>query len=96
MMVLITFDILTADRKGQKRLEQVAKKCRNYGQRVQCSVFECLIEPAALAELKERIKEMIDMTTDTVRFYNLGSNWKGKIDSIGADRMYDPEGPLIV
>jgi len=96
MMVLITFDILIANKKDQKRAELIIKKCRNHGQRVQQSVFECLIDPATLAVLKKELGDMIDMTTDTVRFYSLGSNWKERIDSIGADRMYDPEGPLII
>jgi len=95
-MVLITCDIPVHDRKGRKRLERVVKKCQNYGQRVQNSVFECLIEPATLEEIKRSIEEMIDDAQDTVRFYNLGSNWKVRIDSIGANRMYDPEGPLII
>jgi len=96
MMVLITYDVSTMDNDGQRRLRQVSKKCRSHGQRVQNSVFECLLEPAMLIEIKESLKEIINDTMDTVRFYNLGSNWKGRIDSIGMNNTYDPEGSLIV
>ena len=96
MMVLITYDVSTMDQDGQRRLRQVAKKCQNFGQRVQCSVFECLLEPAMLMDIKESLKEIIDDTMDTVRFYNLGNNWKGRIECIGVNRVYDPDGPLVL
>jgi len=96
MMVLITYDVSTMDQEGQKRLKQVAKKCQSYGQRVQGSVFECLLEPAMLIDIKESLKEIINDTTDTIRFYNLGGNWKEKIDCIGVNHTYDPCGPLII
>jgi CRISPR-associated protein Cas2 len=96
MMVLITYDVETVSTLGKKRLRKVAKQCINYGQRVQNSVFECLVDPAQLAELKHRLENIIDKEKDSIRYYYLGSNWKTKVDHIGVKDSYDPEGPLTI
>ena len=95
MMVLITYDVNTETPAGQKRLRQVAKTCQNYGQRVQNSVFECLIDAAQYQVLKHRLSEIIDPETDSLRFYNLGNNWRRRVEHIGAKPGVDLEGPLI-
>ncbi len=96
MMVLITYDVNTMNAKGRRRLRHVAKACESYGQRVQNSVFECLLEPAQLAALRKRLVDEIDEEVDSLRFYFLGKNWKPKIEHVGAKPTYDPEGPLVV
>ncbi len=96
MMVLITYDVKTEDTDGQRRLRHVAKTCKNYGQRVQYSVFECLVDPAQFTLLRQRLIEIIDESQDSLRFYFLGANWKKRVEHIGAKRSYDPEGPLII
>ena len=96
MMVLITYDVETTLPGGQKRLRKVAKQCVNYGQRVQNSVFECLVNPAQLAELKHKLADIIDKDKDSIRFYNLGSNWEPKVDYIGVLTAYNPESELIL
>ena len=96
MMVLITYDVETVSTLGKKRLRKVAKQCINYGQRVQNSVFECLVDPAQLAELKHRLENIIDKEKVSIRYYYLGSNWKTKVDHIGVKDSYDPEGPLTI
>jgi len=95
MMVLITYDVCTETAEGRKRLRRVAKECVNFGQRVQNSVFECLVEPGQFAELRHRIEETIDPAQDSVRYYYLGANWKRRVEHVGAKPGYDPEGPLI-
>ena len=95
-MVLITYDVETVSTLGKKRLRKVAKQCINYGPRVQNSVFECLVDPAQLAELKHRLENIIDKEKDSIRYYYLGSNWKTKVDHIGVKDSYDPEGPLTI
>ena len=52
MMVLITYDVNTEDAAGRKRLRKIAKKCTNYGQRVQNSVFECLVDASQCKQLQ--------------------------------------------
>lgn len=96
MMVLITYDVKTEDTDGKRRLRNVAKTCKNYGQRVQYSVFEYLVDPAQFAELREQLIDIISEDQDSLRFYLLGANWKRRVEHIGAKQGYDPEGALIV
>lgn len=96
MLVLVTYDVSTDSPQGKKRLRRVAKTCSNYGQRVQLSVFECLVDPAQWATLRLRLIDSIDQKEDSLRFYFLGANWKRRVEHVGAKPTYDPEGPLIV
>lgn len=96
MMVLVTYDVNTESAQGRKRLRHVAKVCKNYGQRVQNSVFECLVDPAQLASLRGELVNIIDPAADSLRFYFLGKNWRPHIEHIGAKPTFDPEGPLII
>ena len=95
MMVLITYDVNTVDKEGQKRLRKVAKKCVDYGQRVQNSVFECLLEPAQFVKLKSELEAIVDKEKDSLRYYMLGANWKRRVEHVGAKESYDPEGTMI-
>lgn len=95
MMVLVTYDVNTETVEGRRRLRTVAKICKNYGQRVQNSVFECLVEPARFVRLKDALLDVMDPECDSIRFYFLGSNWKRRVEHFGAKEGYDPEGVLI-
>jgi CRISPR-associated protein Cas2 len=95
MLVLITYDVNTETSEGRRRLRQVAKTCLNYGQRVQKSVFECLVDPGQLASLRLQLLRDINTSEDSLRFYHLGKNWKPRIEHVGINEPYDPEGPLI-
>lgn len=95
-MVLVTYDVNTERPEGSKRLRRVAKVCKNYGQRVQKSVFECVVDPAQWARFRGRLLEEINSEEDSLRFYFLGKNWKGRLEHVGAGPGYDPEGPLVV
>ncbi len=96
MMVLVTYDVNVETAEGRRRLRRVAKVCEDHGQRVQNSVFECLVEPAQWTELKAKLVGEIDPEVDSLRFYYLGQNWKRRVEHMGAKPTYDPEGPLIV
>jgi len=96
MMVLITYDVSTTTLEGRKRLRHVAKQCVNYGQRVQNSVFECMLDPAQFAALKNRLEGIIDDKQDSLRYYLLGSNWKKRVEHVGIKCAFDPEGTMIV
>ena len=95
MLVLITYDVNTSDAEGRKRLRKVAKQCQNYGQRVQNSVFECLIDTAQLKLLRTSLIDIIDAEKDSLRFYFLGTKYQTKIEHVGAKEPYEPEGVLI-
>ena len=95
-MVLITYDVETSSPGGNKRLRQVAKQCVNFGQRVQNSVFECLVDPAQFADLRHRLESIIDKDKDSLRFYFLGTNWEKRVDHVGAKDTYNPEDTIII
>jgi len=95
-MVLITYDVSTTSPEGRKRLRLVAKQCVNHGQRVQNSVFECMLDPGQFQILKNKLGELINKDEDSLRFYNLGNNWNNKIQHLGAKKTYNPEDPMIV
>jgi CRISPR-associated protein Cas2 len=96
MMVLVSYDVSTMDEGGPGRLRRVAKICENYGQRVQYSVFECIVDPAQWTVFKQKLIDQIETETDSLRFYFLGANWRKRIEHIGAKESFDQEGPLIV
>lgn len=96
MLVLITYDVNTETPLGRKRLRQVAKQCENYGQRVQNSVFECVLDAAKCREIEHKLEQIIDKDKDSLRFYNLGNNYKSKVVHIGAKESFSVEGILII
>lgn len=96
MMVLITYDVETVTPSGAKRLRRVAKECQNYGQRVQNSVFECVVTEAQFALLKSSLASKIDKEKDTIRFYFLGNNWNNRIEHIGQQTSFDVTTELII
>lgn len=95
MMVLITYDVNTETPAGRTRLRKVAKACQNYGQRVQNSVFECLINAAQFKRLQAELEELIDLKTDSLRYYFLGEDWKNKVQHVGAKPSVDLSGTLM-
>lgn len=95
MMVLITYDVCTETEGGKRRLRKVAKKCQDYGQRVQNSVFECVIDPALFKQLQIQLEKTIDPKVDSLRYYYLGDEWHGRVVHIGAKPSIDLEGILI-
>ena len=96
MLVLITYDVNTETASGKKRLRKVAKECQNYGQRVQNSVFECIMDNAKTKVVKSKLLEIIDMDKDSLRFYYLGDNYKNKVEHIGANPGFDVTDTLIM
>lgn len=97
MMVLVSYDVSTKDKAGRRRLHRVAKRCLDYGQRVQNSVFECELDPGQWAELKGRLLGEILPEEDSLRFYYLGSNWQRRVEHAGAKPTADlVRDPLIV
>ena len=96
MLVLITYDVSTADSAGKRRLRQVAKKCVAHGQRVQNSVFECNLDAAQYKLLQAQLRQLIDPSQDSLRFYNLGNRYETKVEHIGAKSSYDAEGVLMI
>lgn len=96
MLVVVAYDVNTELAAGRNRLRRVAKVCEDYGQRVQNSVFECLVDSAVWTKLRSKLIAEISSAHDSLRFYFLGDNWKGRVEHVGAKPSYDPQGPLIL
>lgn len=96
MLVLITYDVCTEDAAGRKRLRQIAKECQNYGQRVQNSVFECVVDAAQCRQLQHKIVKLMDADRDSLRFYYLGNHYQTKVEHFGTKAGYEAEGVLII
>ena len=96
MLVLITYDVNTEDAAGRKRLRQIARQCVNYGQRVQNSVFECLLDSAQCKLLQAKLCAIMDPEKDSLRFYYLGKRYDNKIEHFGCKQTYLPEEPIIL
>lgn len=96
MMVLITYDVNTESAAGRRRLRLVAKQCVNYGQRVQNSVFECVMDTAKLHIVRDKLLKIIDINQDSLRFYFLGENYQSKVEHYGTRPSYDPEGVMVI
>lgn len=84
MLMLVTYDLATVDAAGQRRLRRVARVCRDFGQRVQYSVFEREVAPAQRATLRAQLIDEIDIDTDSLRFYRLGANWRPRVEHVAA------------
>ena len=96
MLVLITYDVNTENAAGRRRLCQIAKQCVNYGQRVQNSVFECLLDTAQCKQLQASLLSIMDKNLDSLRFYYLGKRYENKIEHFGCKATYMPEEPMIL
>ena len=96
MYILVTYDVDTTDKSGQRRLRRVAKACQDYGQRVQNSVFECELTEVQLCMLKERIKEIIDQSLDSIRFYHLNRSENRRVEVMGIETSFDVNDAIII
>lgn len=96
MMVLVSYDVSLEGAAGKKRLRRIAKLCENYGQRVQYSVFECVVDPAQWASFRHRLLDEYDKEKDSLRFYFIGKNWQRRIEHHGAKAGYDPENDVFI
>jgi CRISPR-associated protein Cas2 len=96
MLVLVTYDVSTSEPGGAGRLRRVAKACRDFGQRVQYSVFEIEVDPAQWTALKATLQGLIEPEHDSLRFYYLGTNWRRRVEHVGAKPAADLGGTLII
>lgn len=96
MLVLVSYDVSTSDAAGRTRLRRAADACRAMGTRVQNSVFECHIDYAQYVRLKEKLSGIIDPKADSLRFYLLGNQWRGRVEHVGIKPSYDPEDLLLI
>ena len=96
MLILVTYDVDTTSLEGQRRLRRVAKECMNYGQRVQNSVFECVVNFTQYTQLKINLKGIISEDVDSIRFYHLGNKFEAKVETLGVKKGVNIQGELII
>ena len=96
MEVLVAYDVATDDAAGRRRLHRVAKACEGFGQRVQKSVFECVLSESELALLEARLLRLIDPNRDSLRLYRLREPRASYTRIIGVDVPHDIRDPLVL
>jgi CRISPR-associated protein Cas2 len=95
MELLVAYDVNTESPAGRRRLRRVAKVCERFGQRVQLSVFECIVDAAHMALLIHALEQEIDTTEDSLRVYRLQEPRERHVQVLGRTLMYDQREPLI-
>ena len=96
MLVLVCYDVSFEDPAGKRRLRRIAKACENFGQRVQYSVFECVVDPAQWTTLRHTLLKEFNEEQDNLRFYFLGKNWPNRVEYHGANSGYNPETDVLI
>lgn len=96
MLVVVAHDGNTETEEGRRRLRRVARVCEGKGQRVQKSVFECLVDNAQWVRLRDNLIKEISTVDDSLRFYFLDDIWKRRVEHVRANVAYDPQGTLII
>ena len=96
MLILVSYDVNTTTADGRRRLRQIAKICQNWGVRVQNSVFECSVDWSQWIALKSKLEEICNPQTDSLRYYNLGNNYKEKVEHYGAKETLDPMSDVLL
>ena len=96
MLIVVAYDVSTETREGRRRLRHIAQACKNFGQRVQQSVFECTVSPIQYEELKRKLLSIIEEREDRLRIYRLTEPRQQHIEIYGLDGTVDFEGPLLV
>ena len=96
MWVICSYDVSTETAKGRKRLRRVAQVCKNYGQRVQKSVFECQVNEMQLEKMRRELLKEINNDEDNLRLYRLTEPRTDHVEEYGQARSTDFEEPLVV
>lgn len=96
MNILVTYDVNTETKAGRRRLFRVAQTCKNFGQRVQYSVFECRVSPAQYEDLTAKLRKIINPESDSLRVYKLRGEREDFLATFGLDRHIDFDEPLVL
>lgn len=95
MLIVVTYDVSTETSAGRARLRKVAKQCQNYGQRVQNSVFECIMDEAQFISFKNGLLKIINEVEDSLRFYRMGNAYQNRIEHYGNKEVPNLDAPII-
>ncbi len=95
MWIVVAYDVRTDEAKGRKRLRRVAQVCKDFGQRVQKSVFECQVDDMKFEELRRRLLREINDEEDNLRLYRLTEPREQHVETYGLSRTVFYDEPLI-
>ena len=96
MELLVVYDVSTETSAGRARLRSVAKICEAYGQRVQKSVFECVLAPEQVELLRHDLERAIDKQEDSIRMYRLREPHHQHTFMLGQQPRFDIRDPLVL
>ena len=96
MLMLVSYDVNTVNAPGRRRLRRIAKACEDFGIRVQNSVFECYVDWTQWIALKGKLESICDPALDSLRYYNMGNNYEGKVVHYGAKETVDPSVDVLL
>ena len=94
MKVLVAYDVVTSSEGGEKRLRLVARACKDFGRRVQKSLFECLVSETDWVRLRGRLLQEMDASQDSLLIYFLDADIR--VEQHGVAERFDPEAPLVI
>ncbi|MDR3567040.1 MAG: CRISPR-associated endonuclease Cas2 [Syntrophobacteraceae bacterium] len=83
MWIVVCYDVNTETKEGRKRLRRVAQVCKNYGQRVQKSVFECQVDEMKSEQMRRKLLKEVDLALDNLRIYRLTEPRDKHVESYG-------------
>jgi len=97
MWIVVCYDVNTETREGRKRLRRVAQVCKNYGQRVQKSVFECQVDEMKYEQMRKKLLKEVNLELDNLRLYRLTEPREKRVEEFGAVRtvFYDEEALVV-
>jgi CRISPR-associated protein Cas2 len=97
MWIIVAYDVSTETKPGRRRLRRVAQVCKDFGQRVQKSVFECQVNEMKFEDLRRKLLREINREEDNLRLYRLTEPREQHVETYGQTRtvFFDDE-PLIV
>ncbi len=91
MLFVISYDV-----SDDARRHRVSEALKDFGRRVQYSVFECELDDAGLAELRARVEAAIDATEDSCRWYRLCQGCRTEVWIAGKGDLFAEPGFLVV
>ena len=93
MWIVVCYDVNTETNEGRRRLRRVAQVCKNYGQRVQKSVFECQVDEMQLEEFRRCLLKEVELELDNIRLYRLTEPRGKRVEEYGSTRtlLFDEE-----
>ncbi len=95
MELLVTYDVSTETKEGRSRLRRVAKMCEAHGQRVQKSVFECIVNSVEMEVFVYRLLKIVKLSEDSLRIYRLREPRDEFVQIFGKKPAMDLHDPLI-